>query len=1151
MSEVFGWGIARAFPTAPTPGLLRLVQGENSKVVGVATTGWGVQNDGGTAATAVLAVSPADATLSANNITIPPSTLVAFALTGLVSGSKTVSLTTSTPGASVDPANASKSISFTPAPSPPPPAPPPAPAASGARQFALTSGSTVTGARFGAGFTFVKGEIPAGSGVAMTGATTQQVVPKNYYDDGSLRFAVISGTADVVGGTPKIISLAAGTSATGTAPTLADLAATGLTASVDTLTHGSATWTSGDWGSPLEQWESGPVRSTWRYRKPIGSDPHLVAWLEVTLYADGVAEVLPWVENGYIMVAGPDQKADTYSFTLGGVLKYSGALTIKHHQRPVLLSGAALSWWHGAADPGLSIKHDAAYMAATEQVGAYSGVVGPTDALITGLQSTFTPLGDWDSPYQDDAMGGGGSQPAIGPIPRHEVLHFTSTASSTYGAVVRGGYWAGRWGIHYRDEVTHKPLRFSSYPTHALGLNSGISHTGNGAIKTPDAPSGSSAPSWDVAHHPSVGFVPYLITGRKFHLETCQFAATVNYLDTDATARSNGSAIMRVDPPNNDTRYAGWCWRTLAQALAVTPDSDTALQSEFKASLENSIGWYHARHCAQASDPRGHIEGGTNYNPAGSGVAPYMSRQFMEFFCIGALGYARAMNLPLSSTGRTQLADFHSYMGKQVTSLLGGSAEYWWINATTAYNSAVSPSAAPNWAAGTGPWYTNKEAYDAAAAVYSSQFAASTSGALGDNVSTGATSFHGNMHFALAYAVRFDLPGALAGYIRLLGATNYSTLVAGFNADPTWSCKPAANNPPAWMIFPENTWVDIPNSTLAGSPAGLGSTPGDTASLASRLGAFSGITKWGRYVVHGPAGGHQDTADNGMRMFNLMLATWELRKASTHNSTEQLVPYYASGDPAARHAYNNQHWVPQKARIMCLGARYVWGNPGTSFLDASGFNPTTNLYDQATFNPSTGLYTVPSVHAVPLCPIHAFDPASGIGIGCHVQSGAKLVKWVASTDTYTQPINAPEYTSTFAFNPDRQEWFALSWGDGESGGSAINSFKVDREVTVATPITLTGAGVAAFTSAAPANCSLRYSVSRGCFTFWNGPTAQMFKVVPNATTTWTMTVEAAPAGTAPGAPDYNFSRWEIFPDLADMMIFMRGGAHPLKALRRP
>ena len=30
------------------------------------------------------------------------------------------------------------------------------------------------------------------------------------------------------------------------------------------------------------------------YRRPIGSDAHLVAWLEVRLYAGGAVEVLPW-----------------------------------------------------------------------------------------------------------------------------------------------------------------------------------------------------------------------------------------------------------------------------------------------------------------------------------------------------------------------------------------------------------------------------------------------------------------------------------------------------------------------------------------------------------------------------------------------------------------------------------------------------------------------------------------------------------------------------------------------------------------------------------------------------------------------------------------------------------------------------------------
>ena len=86
--------------------------------------------------------------------------------------------------------------------------------------------------------------------------------------------------------------------------------------------------------------------------------------------ASGAVEVLPWVENGYINVAGPTNKSATYGFSLGGSSRFSAAIDLKHHQRLVLVSGTALSHWLGT-DPGVVPRHDPAYLMATEMVPTY------------------------------------------------------------------------------------------------------------------------------------------------------------------------------------------------------------------------------------------------------------------------------------------------------------------------------------------------------------------------------------------------------------------------------------------------------------------------------------------------------------------------------------------------------------------------------------------------------------------------------------------------------------------------------------------------------------------------------------------------------------------------------------------------------------
>lgn len=172
-------------------------------------------------------------------------------------------------------------------------------------------------------------------------------------------------------------------------------------------------------------------------------------------------------------------------------------------------------------------------------------------------------------------MGNAGYQPAIGLLPEWDVLYLVSNDPRADAAVIANAYGAGRFGTHYRDETTQRPLRFSSYPNlvTAGGSSSGIS--GNGAssqnLYTPAA-QGTAPPIWDTPRHPSLGFMAYLTTGRFYFMEEVQFVATLNYLkNSDATPKFAGGVFMS-NAGANTTRGAGWAIRTLAQASGVTPD---------------------------------------------------------------------------------------------------------------------------------------------------------------------------------------------------------------------------------------------------------------------------------------------------------------------------------------------------------------------------------------------------------------------------------------------------------------------------------------------------------------------------------------------------------------------------------------------------
>lgn len=665
--------------------------------------------------------------------------------------------------------------------------------------FSLVSASTQSGAPFSLGHAFKQGQVPAGQSVVATGAASFQVTPKNAWPDGSLKFAILSGTANLTAATPLAIALDVGAAAGGTALTTTQLKATGITASVDCGAFGAVSWATTDWDSPFQSWVSGPVMSSWVYRKPVGSDPHLVAWLEVRLFASGAVEVLPWLENGYILVAGPTNKSATYSFTLGGTSRCSVAINLGHHARTPIINGAELSYWLGS-DPGVSVLHDRAYLQATELVPTYSAVLQATELAVTGQPTTYAPLqvGRWI--YDGDYMGSTGYQRPIGLLPEHDVVYLTAVSSvhaAMWAAVQRNGYSAGRYCVHYRDETTLRPLRFSDYPHLTIGTAQGFKDAGASSTGsyTP-AITGSHVP-WDTAHAPSMGFLPYLLTGRWYHMETVQFVAGVNFLGPSDVpqVRDGSKGLVRPADGAFQTRSCAWAWRSLVQALCATPDTDTALRNEYIASVQYNLDHFAARYVDQANNPFGIVGPGESYayNTATIGV-------FQQDFITAAFGYSMGLGLPLSTTYQNKLSAFFSWKAKSTTGRLGSFASggFPYVNADC-YVISVSDNTAPDYVTGTGPWRASWDAIwtnlptALASASSPSDWLGYVDGTLrAEGGGPGERSLWGNFMAGLAYAVRYAVPGAKTGYDRVTGASNFATMMGTpFNSNPVWAVAPA------------------------------------------------------------------------------------------------------------------------------------------------------------------------------------------------------------------------------------------------------------------------------------------------------------------------------------------------------------------------
>jgi hypothetical protein len=649
--------------------------------------------------------------------------------------------------------------------------------------FDLTSAIGGANLPFALGYAFRKGDVP--SGAQVTGdLPAMQVVGKNWWPDGSLKFASISGRADLAAGVARKVRLGVGAAGAGVALSTADLRATAATAGVSAGSFGSAAWSGADWDAPFQNWISGPQMSSWVYRKRVGNDPHLVAWLEVRLYVGGVVEILPWIENGYLNVAGPTNKNAEYVFSLGGTERFRSTFDLPNHCRSVLLSGKRFSHWLGV-DPQIVPSHDKAYLQATRLVPTYAAVVPSTARVWSLLAQDYTPLQQGN---YANGMSQPGYQPAIGLLPEWDVLYLVSNDSRAYGGVIFNAYGAGRFGTHFRDETTQRPFRFSSYPNLVVdgGASSGIGNTGASTKNTFTPAAQGTAPAyWDSAHHPSIGFTAYLLTGRFYFMEEVQFTANVNFLKNTDVTRKFSAGVFLSNAGANITRGAAWSVRTLAQAACVTPDNDTALRNEFIASMSANVDFYHATYVAQPNNPFGFVAPYANY----TGGAGYFSEAtWMQDFFTAAFGYAIDLEPAMPQASVTRLAAFFAWKAQSIIGRLGGPAptEYLYRQAAV-YTIAVAPSETSNFVDGTGPWYKNW------GEIYAATLKTANPGEIGP-LNGGnypeATSYWGNLQPAIAYAVQHKVPGAQAAYARMRNAPNWADLSASWNIDPVWSVVP-------------------------------------------------------------------------------------------------------------------------------------------------------------------------------------------------------------------------------------------------------------------------------------------------------------------------------------------------------------------------
>ena len=693
----------------------------------------------------------------------------------------------------------------------------------GSASINLSSAVGVNNAPFAVGMALVEGQFP--DEIAVGNVLAAQVNVRNRWPDGSAKIVLVSGRCTLAAGSTVTAVLQRGTAAAGAALTEAELLASGIEATLQ-FAGGipvslRALVEAG--GRPLA---TGKQMSSWLYgASASASNKHLMAWFEVRFFGGDQVQVVPWLENGFTRLSACAGQAGALVFTLGGSTRFSQAdVHIGSHCRVYAQSGSGAGHWLAAA-PDLYAAPAPSYLQSTglvpsyfpdtrgqsrlnELAQAYSpSAYGQLTSSPRDVEGSGTNNGDFDA-----GMGAAGYHAGIGPLPEWDVFYLTSGEQRAWNAVLANAMGYGRYGVHFRDELTLRAVNPADVPNKTLpqGSNYNISDIGAnqyGAAETlptvaPYVADGKALKPeyWAYTHHPSAGFLAYLLTGHECFLELTQMVAATCFLRQNNVHRSYAKGLLIGS--NETTRGAAWSLRSMFQAATISRDGD-ALQTGFAAIVANNIAYYHANYVAKPCGSFGVPRPYSNFATTGS---VYRVNAWELDFWVGTWGYGLDLKVPTTQATRDQAAQFFSWTAQWIVGRLGplaDAASYGFTGAARQFSVAIAPIASDAaWTNNAGPWFANwGEAYMATYALSNAiNVGNSLGGFVGANANgdngffPDATSYWGNLQYAISYAVRHSAAGASDAYLRMINASDWGLFEAAARSRPVWSLR-ALNAP--------------------------------------------------------------------------------------------------------------------------------------------------------------------------------------------------------------------------------------------------------------------------------------------------------------------------------------------------------------------
>ena len=394
----------------------------------------------------------------------------------------------------------------------------------------------------------------AAKDAVQVGSLPTQTDVKVRWPDGSIRFAVVSANI-VTSGTYPI---------TGGPLSQGPMLPSGPEAAVTLMIDGKP-YVANLPDGRSDRWLSGPLVSESRAIVTPGGHPFLRVVFDVRSYAGGGHRVDVTVEN-CLDLASADTVTYDAAITIGGQTVFRQAhVTHKYLARwRKVFTTAGLH--EAVITPDLS-----PFVAARAVPGFLPTVVAPARPLVTmGVSGTgFGILGFGDLTLPMNAHSG---RPEIAPYPDWTAQFLVHKTPSARAYMIRHGELAGSWGIHVRKPDGSLPsldapgsayywldARWRDPGNMSAGFTGPLGHLEN------------RAEPGDIAHQPSLAFVPYLVTGDRFFAD--EMAYWANFCLIGSFASDDNRKGARGLLVGNEVRGIGWGLRNMGDAAAYLPDA--------------------------------------------------------------------------------------------------------------------------------------------------------------------------------------------------------------------------------------------------------------------------------------------------------------------------------------------------------------------------------------------------------------------------------------------------------------------------------------------------------------------------------------------------------------------------------------------------